>query len=347
MILLAAELRFFPEQASTIARQVDLVFLVLLALSAFFGIGVVLLIIFFSIKYRAQSMADRSGRNPQNRALEVLWTLIPLGIAMGMFVWGAAVYLEIQKPPPGEALEIYAVGKQWMWKFQHKTGAREINELHVPANTPIKLTMISQDVIHSFYVPAFRTKQDLLPGRVTQAWFEAVKPGEFQLFCAEYCGTQHSRMEGKVYVMEPSAFEEWLRLGATPGAETGAPADTAGAAFGDAGLMPLEGETMGGAGAALFESLRCNACHRTDSTASEPVVAPVLEGVYGSLVALQSGREITADEQYIIESILDPKAKIVQGYPPVMPTYAGQVTATQLTQLVEYIKSLSSQEAQP
>lgn len=338
----------FPDQASTIAREVDLVYFVLLGLAAFFALGVAAALVYFAIRYRAAAVVDRSNPTTDNIKLEITWILIPLGLALGMFVWGTTVYFKIQAAPAGEPIEVYVVGKQWMWKFQHVSGAREINTLHVPIGRPVKLVMTSQDVIHSFYVPAFRVKQDVLPGRYTDTWFEATKTGRFRLFCAEYCGSEHSHMGGFVQVMEPSDYHEWLRLGEARG-------------YGiedDAGRMQdlrehrqrafapevpaetLADRDMEAAGADLFVSLRCVTCHRTDSSALQPSTGPVLENVYGRGVELQNEREIVADEQYLAESILYPYAKLVKGYPPVMPTFAGQISDVQLMQLLAYLKSL-------
>jgi cytochrome c oxidase subunit 2 len=229
---------------------------------------------------------------------------------MVLFVWGAMVFFHAQRPPRG-AIEIYAVGKQWMWKFQHMDGQREINELHVPIGQPVKLTMISQDVIHSFFVPAFRVKQDVLPGRYTTVWFQATRTGRYHLFCAEYCGTQHSGMIGSVVVMEPAQYQAWLSGG------------------GGEGSLAQSGEK-------LFQDLACNTCHRSDSGARGPDLA----GIFGSQVTLQAGQKLVADEAYIRESILNPQAKLVMGFQPIMPTFQGQVSEEGLMSLVAYIKSL-------
>lgn len=339
----------FPDRASSIAYQVDLVYFVLIALAALFGIGVAVALIYFAVRYRSRSTADRSNPTTDNLMLETTWILIPLALAMGMFVWGTTVYFKIKAAPASEPIEIYAIGKQWMWKFQHASGAREINTLHVPRGRPVKMIMTSQDVIHSFYVPAFRVKQDVLPGRYMDTWFEATKTGRYHLFCAEYCGGEHSHMRGYVEVMEPAAYEEWLRLGETRGSnvepKTGRMKEPrelqAGEPAPGAPAESIGGRELAAAGAALFGSLRCNTCHRTDSSALQPSTGPVLEDVYDRVVELQNEREIIADEQYLIESILYPYAKLVKGYPPVMPTFAGQISNDELIQLVAYLKSLS------
>jgi cytochrome c oxidase subunit 2 len=242
--------------------------------------------------------------------LELLWTLIPLGLVMIMFVWGARLYITLAYPP-ADALQVYGVGKQWMWKFQHPSGQREINELHVPLGQPVKLTLASEDVIHDFYVPAFRVKMDVVPGRYTTAWFEATRSGTFHLFCAEYCGTAHAGMLGKVVVMPPAAYEQWLSGGVT-------------------------GESMELGGARLFQQLGCQTCHRPDAGGR----GPALEGLFGRPVRLHNGETIVVDESYVRESILQPQAKIVAGYQPVMPTFQGQISEEGLLQIIAYIRSL-------
>jgi cytochrome c oxidase subunit 2 len=229
---------------------------------------------------------------------------------MVVFVWGARLYAMVMLSPPANALEVYAIGKQWMWKFQHPGGQREIDALHVPVGHPVKMTMTSQDVIHSFYVPAFRIKMDVVPGRYTTIWFEASKPGVYHLFCAEYCGTNHSRMLGQVVALPPTQYEEWLSSN-------------------------RQVEPMAAAGARLFQQMGCAMCHDVTS------LAPPLAGVFGSPVTLATGETVRADEGYIRESILDPRAKVVAGYGPIMPTFQGQLSEEELTQLVAYIKSLA------
>jgi cytochrome c oxidase subunit 2 len=207
------------------------------------------------------------------------------------------------------------MGKQWMWKAQHPLGKSEINMLHVPVNQPVKLIMTSQDVIHSFYIPAFRVKKDVLPGRYTELWFEATKTGEYHLFCAEYCGTEHSQMIGSVVVMEQLEYERWLSGN-------------------------VAGESMAAAGQRLFEQRGCASCHAGTSDARGPALA----GLFGKEVQLEDGRTVTADESYLRESILNPQAKVVAGYSPVMPTFEGQISEEGLLQLVAYIKSLEGDQ---
>jgi cytochrome c oxidase subunit II len=301
-----------PDRASTVAGRVDGIYWGLILLSGFFSILIAALLVFFAIKYRAGSAADRVIHSHDTHKHEVVWIGVPFLISMGLFVWSSSLFFH-QRRMPTNALEISVIGKQWMWKTQHPSGRREINQLHVPIHTPVKLTMISQDVIHSFYIPAFRVKQDVLPGRYSTLWFEATMVGEFHLFCAEYCGADHSRMIGKVIVMTQADYQQWLATGNR-----------------DASVLS--------SGAATFTTLQCSTCHVPDSD----VRAPRLEGLFGAKVKLQGGGEVVADEEYIRESILDPTAKIVDGYRPLMPTFSGKVTNEQLMELVGYIRSLQT-----
>lgn len=309
---------FIPEQASSIAPEIDRLYAVLITLSAAFAIPIVFLIIYFGVKYRRGSKADRSRPIAHHTGLELTWIVVPLILALGVFSWSAVLFFRMQRPPTG-VLEMHAVGKQWMWKFQHPTGQREINTLHVPVGQPIKLTMISQDVIHSFYVPAFRVKMDVLPGRYTTVWFEATKAGEYHLFCAEYCGADHSRMIGSVIAMSPSDYEAWL---ATGGVQTG----------------EAPGGSLAAQGEQLFQQLGCSGCHAMGGGG----IGPSLAGIYGQPVPLQDGSTVIADDAYIRESIYNPNAKIVAGYQALMPSYQGQISEEQVLQLVEYIKSLGN-----
>lgn len=361
----------FPEQASSIAPDVDTLFFALIALSFVFVIAVVGAILVFAVRYRSGSTADRSNPSTGNVLVETTWMVIPAVMGVGMFAWAAVWYFNMKSLPSDrqKPLELYVTAKQWMWKVQHPDGAREINTLHVPAGRPVVMTMSSQDVIHSFYVPVFRVKQDVLPGRYTKMWFEATKPGTYHLLCAEYCGTEHSKMRGKVHVMKPSAYENWLQTGATGGSNTEpgtgryerTPTTSGDEVPGGGMGEPLDPDAWGRdeeqgngtpppapppqgmaqAGEQLFQELRCNSCHRVDSTALYPATAPALEGLYSHPVELQNNRTIIADAQYIRASILYPQQKLVAGYPPVMPTYKGQLREEELMQLVAYIKSLS------
>ena len=307
--------RLLPEQASTHAPRVDLLYYCLLGMAVFVTVLVAALIVYFSIKYRrGNTRVDRTPGSGHALGLEITWMVIPFVISMGIFGWGAKLYFSGYRPPAG-AIELRVVAKQWMWKFQHANGRREINTLHVPAGQPVKLTMISEDVIHSLYVPAFRIKRDVLPGSYAECWFEATRTGEFHLFCAEYCGTNHSRMIGSVIVMEPAEYEAWLGGGHA-------------------------NESPAVAGKRLFEELRCANCHAPPEAG--PVRGPPLPNVFGHQVTLKGGRTVTADEDYLRESILRPGAKIVQGYEPIMPSFDGQVDEEQLIQLIAYIKSLAT-----
>jgi cytochrome c oxidase subunit 2 len=305
--------RIFPEQASTIAARVDGLYTFLLGVAVFFSGLIFLLILYFAIKYRRRPGHTRAQQVGTHNLLETAWLLIPLAITMIVFVWGAKLYAMVMLSPPADALEVYAIGKQWMWKFQHPGGQREIDELHVPVGHAVKMTMTSQDAIHSFYVPAFRIKMDVLPGRYTTIWFEASKPGVYHLFCAEYCGTDHSRMRGQVIALPPTQYQEWLRSN-------------------------REVEPMTTAGARLYQQMGCAMCHGAG-------LAPALEGIFGSSVQLANGERVLADEVYMRESILNPRAKLVAGYAPIMPTFQGQLSEEDLTQLVAYIKSLAPKPA--
>ncbi|MEZ5426337.1 MAG: cytochrome c oxidase subunit II [Pyrinomonadaceae bacterium] len=302
----------FPDQASSFAWQVDYLYFYLIAISVFFTIGIVAAILFFAIKYREKEPFATPREIHGSIALETVWSIIPFVISMTIFLGGAIIYYN-QYRPPDDAMEIYVVGKQWMWKIQHQTGQREINELHVPVGRNVKLTMTTEDVLHDFYIPAFRTKADAVPGRYTYLWFKATKPGRYHLYCAEYCGLNHSGMGGWVYVMEQKDFDNWLSGNVS-------------------GQTPIE------AGKDLFENkLGCATCHQ----GGKDQRGAVLEGIYGKEVKLTNGQTVTADDEYIRNSILNPGGQVVEGYQPIMPTFKGQVTEEQLVQLVAYIKSLS------
>ena len=302
----------FPEQASTMAGRVDALYFALVGISAFFSVLIAGLIVYFAIKYRRRSPDSVGAGIHGSLVLELAWSGLPSLITMGVFVWGASVFFAMSRPPD-EALNIYVVGKQWMWKFQHLDGQREINELHVPVGRPVKMIMTSEDVIHDFFVPAFRVKADVIPGRYTSIWFQPTKPGRYHLFCAEYCGTRHSGMIGQVVVMDPSEYQTWLSGGSPEG-------------------------SLASAGAKLFADLACNTCHRPDAQGR----GPVLEGLFGNTVTLQSGETMAVDEAYVRESILQPAAKIASGFQPIMPTFQGLVTEEQLLELVEFVKSLKA-----
>ncbi|HWB83322.1 MAG TPA: cytochrome c oxidase subunit II [Bryobacteraceae bacterium] len=310
---MALLLSFLPEQASTISVEVDHLLYFLLAVGVFFTILIFVAIFYFAIRYRRQSENELPPPIHGGLTLEILWSVIPFGLTMVMFAWGASVFFK-ESRPPDNSTQIYVVGKQWMWKLQHMEGQREINTLHIPVGRPVKLTMTSEDVIHSFYVPAFRTKQDVVPGRYTTTWFTPTKPGKYHLFCAEYCGNGHSRMIGWVYVMSPQDYQDWLSGGRSMGS------------------MAENGEK-------LFQDLACGNCHKTDGSGR----CPTLVGLYGKHVQLAGGRVVKVDEAYLRESILSPSAKVVAGFQPLMPTFQGLVTEEGVLQLIEYIKSLGEQ----
>jgi cytochrome c oxidase subunit 2 len=305
----------FPEAASSIAERVDALYFFLLGVSGFFSVLIAGLIVFFAVKFHRRKPGAVGATIHGGLLLEVTWTVIPLLITMVIFGWGASVFFAMTHPPD-DTLNIYVVGKQWMWKFQHLDGQREINELHVPVGRNIRLIATSEDVIHDVFVPAFRVKADVIPGRYVTLWFRPTKAGRYHLFCAEYCGTKHSGMTGEVVVMEPAEYQAWLSGG-------------------------VQGGSMADAGQKLFVDLACNTCHRPDAQGR----GPVLDGLLGKTVALQGGGTVVADEAYLRESILNPSAKITNGYQPIMPTFQGLVSEEQLLQLIEYVKSLQAQKA--
>jgi len=307
----------FIAQASTAAGQTDALLLALTIVSVLVVGGITLTIIVFAVRWHEGSNVARSAGSPKrNRLVEFAWIGIPLLGFLGIFVWSAILYHQL-RTPPADALTIDVVAKQWMWKMQHPGGQREINELHVPVNRPIELVMTSQDVIHSFFVPAFRMKQDVLPGRYTSLWFTPTKTGRYQLFCAEFCGTSHSQMRGTIIVVTPTEYSDWL------------------AANPSQGSLAAQGE-------ALFREYGCSGCHGASST----VHAPQLEGLFGRPVNLSNGTQVTADARYIRDSILLPARQVVAGYTPIMPSFKGQLSEEDILKLVAYIRSLAATEKQ-
>ena len=300
----------WPQQASTLAHRVDALYIFLLIITGMMALLVCTLVIYFAARFR-KIPGVRAEQIEGSNALEITWSVIPFCVFMVIFGWGAVVYFS-QRTPPADATEVYVVAKQWMWKVEHAEGQREINELHVPVGRDVKLIMTSQDVIHSFYIPAFRVKQDVLPGRYTVEWFHATKPGTYHLFCAEYCGTQHSGMVGDIVVLEPAQYEAWVNGGGS-------------------------NRPLSDSGEKVFAELGCSTCHRGNMQGR----GPNLQGVYGKPVELEDGRTVTADENYLRESILDPGAKRVKGFKPIMPTFQGLLTEEQVNELVAYIKSIS------
>jgi cytochrome c oxidase subunit 2 len=265
----------------------------------------------FCLRYRAGSTASRANLTEKSWHWEIGWTTATLLLFLIAFVWGAAVYVWLYQSPPGD-LEVYVVGKQWMWKMEHPGGQREIDTLHVPVDKTVRLILASQDVIHSLFIPAFRIKHDAVPGQYETVWFKATKPGTYLIECSEFCGTEHAHMKGEAVVMEPAAFARWLR---------------------DQGVY----DSLARQGEALFREHGCSGCHGENST----VHAPTLVGVYGSIIHLQDGSAVRADERYIRDCILLPQTFTVAGYPPVMPDFAGQLGEDDLVKLIAYIKSLA------
>ncbi|HMJ55511.1 MAG TPA: cytochrome c oxidase subunit II [Polyangiaceae bacterium] len=303
----------FPPRASEMAREIDLLFFTTLGVTVLFSSVIAALLFYFMIRYRRTSPTQVGVylKGGSTLFLESTWIIVPLVITLVFFAWGARIYFAAARPPP-DAKQFYVIGKQWMWKIEHPGGRREINELHVPRGQAVKLKMTSEDVVHSFYLPAMRVKTDVIPGRYTTLWFNADTVGTFHLFCAEYCGTEHSRMVGRIIVLEPTEYERWIG-GESPAGASSVPS-----------------------GEDLFVAKACHTCHRTDSTAR----APMLWGLIGKTVHLEGGQTATADETYIRESIVNPAAKIVAGYQPIMPTYRGQLSEEEIIQLIRYVGSL-------
>ena len=304
----------FPAQASTFAADVDKLYFLILAVTSFFAIAVVIFVAVFAIKYQDESGTQVGAPIHGSIPLELAWSFIPFVISIGIFAYATIVYFEIVRPP-AETLQIYSTGKRWMWRFQHINGRAEINELHVPKGRPVKITFTSEDVLHDIYIPAFRVKADAIPGRYSEIWFEPSQLGDFHLFCAEYCGTKHSGMIGRVVVMEPRDYQAWL--------------------------SGSDGQPLAARGQQLFQQLACVTCHLNDGSGRGPSLA----GVYGSKVDLANGTGVTADDGYIRESILTPQMKLVSGFQPVMPTFQGLVNEEGVMSLIEYIKSLPAPAA--
>ncbi len=309
--------QLFPEQASSGAREVDWLTFGLVAVTGFYFLIVFLPLVYFSVRYRVGSKASRENPARGSNLIEASWTIIPAIMSLGLFGWGAAVYFHLRKAP-ADALRVNVVAKQWMWKLQHAEGKREINELHIPIGRAVRLIMTSQDVIHSFFVPAFRAKQDVIPGTYTSEWFKPTRAGEYHLFCAEYCGTEHSQMIGRVVVMQPAEYQRWLTVG-------------------NVDVSMVE------SGRRLFTQLGCSGCHM----GSGSVRAPRLEGIFGKPVPVQGDGFVVADERYIRDSILMPAAQISAGYENLMPTFKGHITESDLMQLIEYLRILSADAPRP
>jgi cytochrome c oxidase subunit 2 len=314
---------FIPPQASELAPHIDLVILGLTLLTVAFTVAICLAMLYFVVRYRRGKKVDRSNPQLYNLPIEIAWTGLPMLIAIGIFVWSTAIYLRARSIPAG-AMEVYVVGKQWMWKLQHPEGRWEMNELHVPSGKPIELVMTSEDVIHSFFVPELRVKQDVIPGQYTRLWFNATRPGTYHLFCSQFCGTLHSRMTGTVTVMDPADYARWLNAGNTQG-------------------------TLAQAGEQLFHSAGCSGCHGPGAS----VRAPMLEGIYGHPIAVQIPRgteplervpatTMIADDRYIHDSIVLPEKEVAAGFRPIMPTFQNRLTEDDIFKLTAYLRSLAN-----
>ena len=307
-----AQFQFFPEQASKTAGQVDTLLICLVLVTGTITFGIAAVMIFFLAKYRKRVAADRTPPKSGSLPVEVTWSVIPFLIFLGFFGWGAKIYFD-ESEVPKNAMEAHVIGKQWMWKLEHLQGKREINQLHAPLGQTVKLMMTSEDVIHSFFVPAFRIKEDVLPGRYTTQWFEATRVGTYQIFCAQYCGTNHALMIGQVIVMTPTDFAAWLKTG-------------------------RETVSVAQRGERLFHSFGCSGCHAAQAV----VRAPLLEGIYGSQVPLADGRIVHADERYLRDCILIPNTQVVAGFDPVMPSFQGRISEDDLFAIITYLKSIGS-----
>lgn len=314
-----------PDVASAYANQVDSLYAYLMGVSIFFTVAICVLIIYFAVRYRRQSDADRPEATKDGKLLEILGSVIPFVLVMIMFFWGAKLYFDARIPPK-DAIEVLVTGKQWMWKLQHPNGKREINDLHVPVGVPVKLTMTSEDVIHSFYIPAFRKKMDVVPGKYTQMWFLPEETGEFNIFCAEYCGTEHSLMVGKLYVMEPQDYAEWLSHRMVDGA--GAPMAAA--------------DDPVAAGKQIWDTNCAAACH----TGKPGAIAPNIVNKFGTLRQLEGGGEILMDENYVRNSMNNPNEHIAKGYPAAMISFKGTLNPRQMGQVIAYLKSQSEAAAE-
>ena len=303
-----------PAAAAASATRLDSLALCLLLLTGAVALALFVLMVGFSVRYRAGSKADRTHVPKQGLPVEIAWTVIPLLLFMGIYAWGAIDYVKLYQAP-ANAMPVFVVAKQWMWEAQHRNGRREIGQLHVPLGRPVRLVMTSQDVIHSFFVPDFRIKQDVVPGRYTAIVFTPSRTGEYRLYCAEFCGTEHAMMLGRIVVMQPAAFARWLEAGPRqPG--------------------------MAARGYELYRRYGCSGCHDPGSS----VHAPDLTGLLGRRVHLADGRALTADEPYIRDSILLPTKDVVAGYAPIMPSFAGQVSEEDILTIIEYIRENGNDE---
>jgi cytochrome c oxidase subunit II len=306
-----AEIPLFPPTASKEAVQIDILYLFIQAVTVVMTAVIFAGVIYFAYRYRRAANPHPTQIEGSTK-LELFWSIAPFLVMLLMFGWGAQLYYAAQNPP-ANAMEVFVTGKQWMWKIQYANGGREINALHVPAGQPVKLTMASEDVIHSFSIPAFRVRHDVVPGHYNSLWFTPTKPGVYHLFCTEYCGLWHSKMGGYVTVMEPREYANWAAGG------------------GGQGTLAEQGEK-------LFQQYGCSTCHLLDQQGR----CPNLRGLYNKPVQLSTGSTVLATDAYLRESILEPNAKIVAGFEPnVMPNFKGQISEEQVIQLIAYVKSLS------
>lgn len=313
-VLLWTVIPIQPPEASSISRGVDELYYLLTGITLFFTVLIFSIIFYFMVKYRRRSPDEVPPETHAPLVIELAWTIIPSLICVVLFVWASKLYVQ-EARPPASATEVFVIGKQWMWHLQHTEGPREINELHVPVNVPVKVTVTSQDVIHDFYIPAFRVKKDALPGRYTSLWFEPTEVGTYHLYCAQYCGTNHSQMIGWVYVMTPADYAAWLAGGE-------------------------QSESMAQQGEKLFSQFACGTCHLQQGSG----LGPSLAGIYGKPQKLESGETRVVDEDLIREAIITPNSISLPGYQPVMPTFKGQMSEDQLLQLIAYVKSLATPE---
>jgi cytochrome c oxidase subunit 2 len=318
-------IKFLPIQASNFASELDWLFFTLVAITVFFTTFIFCLVLFLAVKYKKRKGNDYEPRQHEHPLLEIVWSSIPLVIGLGLFWWGADLFLRMYSEPPAGAIDVYVTGKQWMWKFQYPDGKREINTLHVPVGKPVKLTMVSEDVIHSFFIPDFRVKHDVVPMRYTSLWFEATTPGVYAISCSQYCGTKHSEMIGKVHVLSEKEYADWLGGGGSGGSVTAAATTSS---------PSKDSKNLAAVGKEVYTRLACASCHLN------PQIAPLHTGLFGRSETLITGEQIKVDENYIRESILRPSAKVVKGYQPVMPAYQGQVSEEELQALIAYLKTL-------
>ena len=301
----------FPAEASTIAPWTDALYFFLLGMTLVGLLLVGALVFYFSLTYRKEKHPIAT-QVEGSTLLEATWTIIPLAIFLVTFVWGALLYFRIYNPPTN-AMNIYIVGKQWMWKAEHPGGQHEINNLHVPIGRPVQLTMISQDVFHSFSIPDFRVKREVIPGRYSTVWFQATEAGTYHIFCTQYCGTAHSAMIGEITAMTPDDYTKWTQ-------------------------QSTSGMSLAQNGERLYASMGCNACHNGSAAARGPNLA----GVYGSKLQLTNGSQVLVNDAYLRDAILNPSQHVTAGYAPIMPTYQGQISEEGLIDLVEFIKNLDS-----